>query len=118
MFLRCAILISVFSSTLAAGAAQQPYTFISADDLYDALAQESMILQGYTLGVADSFKHSGDLSACFTIPLRPDADQVIFTTFIEYWANAKERPASSVDAITEMMVARFPCEADPSAKSD
>ena len=118
MFLRCAILTSVLCSTLAVGAAQQPYTFISSDDLYEALTQESMILQGYTLGVADALKHSGDLSACFSIPLRPDADQIIYTTFIEYWENAKERPASSVDAITEMMVARFPCEADPSAKSD
>lgn len=104
------VLTSALSSSLVLAASPQSYTFISGDDLYDALAQESMVLQGYTLGVVDGLKHSTDPQNCFVIPLRPDADQVIYASFLDYWAEKNPRPTSSVEAITEMMRAHYPCD--------
>lgn len=95
----------------AAATAQSPeeYSFIRGADLYDALSQDSMLLQGYTLGVADALKHTDQSDNCFTIPERPDADQIIFSTFLDYWSARGDLPDSSIAAITEAMQANFPC---------
>ncbi len=72
---------------------------------------ENYSLQGYTLGVVDSLKHSTNPDDCFVIPLRPDADQVIYAGFLKFWRDNPERPASAVAAITLMMRSEFACEA-------
>ena len=94
--------------TTSASAANMTYTFISGQEVFDALSQESWVVQGYLLGVADALKHSEEPAQCFEIPLRPDADKVIQSAYLDYWST-KEIPASGVDAITLMMKANFPC---------
>ena len=85
------------------------YSFISGDDLYDALSQDSMLLQGYILGVTDSLKHSANSAECFTVPLQPDADLLIYSGYINYWSNRTPRPDNAVTAILQMMLNQFPC---------
>lgn len=85
------------------------YSFISGDDLYDALSQDSMLLQGYILGVTDSLKHSANSAECFSIPLQPDADLLIYSGYINYWSNRTPRPDNAVTAISQMMLNQFPC---------
>ena len=84
------------------------YTFISGSDIYEALSHESMVVQGYVLGVADALKHNKDSSHCFVIPMRPDADAVIYSTYLDYWHN-RQIPESGTEAITQMMLNNFPC---------
>lgn len=103
----------VFSLTamLVAGqvsADANDYTFISGSDIYEALSQESMVVQGYVLGVADALKHSPNSSECFEIPMRPDADSVIYSTYLEYWQK-RDIPDSGTEAITQVMLNNFPC---------
>jgi hypothetical protein len=105
-----ALLAAALLSVSAKAEMPENYSFISGDDLYDALSQESMVLQGYTLGVVDSLKHSTNPDDCFVIPLRPDADQVIYAGFLEFWRDNPERPASAVAAIALMMRSEFACE--------
>jgi hypothetical protein len=97
----------VFASQ-SASAKNTTYTFISGQEVFDALSQESWIVQGYLLGVTDALKHNENHKQCFEIPLRPDADKVIVSAFLDFWASA-ELPNSGVEAITTMMKARFPC---------
>ncbi|HSG04166.1 MAG TPA: hypothetical protein VLA39_10615 [Marinobacterium sp.] len=105
-----AALISVALSTAASADLPTPdYSFISGDDLYDALSQDSFVLQGYTLGVTDALKHSANPAECFTIPLQPDADQVIYSSYLAYWSERSVRPDNAVEAITEMMRSQFSC---------
>lgn len=82
------------------------YSFISGSDLYDALNQESSVLQGYILGVTDALKQT---SACFIVPLAPNADELIYATYIEYWQGRQDIPQNSLSAIVEAMNDRFPC---------
>ena len=84
------------------------YTFISGRDVYEALSQESMVVQGYVLGVADALKHNAESANCFVIPMRPDADAVIYSTYLEYWQN-RQIPESGTEAIINMMLNNFPC---------
>ena len=88
--------------------ASEEYNFLSGTDVHDALSQDSMIVQGYVLGVVDALKHQSE--GCFTLPYQADADRLIFQAYLEYWQE-QVPPASSVDAIVEMMRARFPCDA-------
>jgi len=106
-----ALLAGLLLSFAAKAEMPETYSFISGDDLYDALSQESMVLQGYTLGVVDALKHSSNPDECFVIPLRPDADQVIYASFLKFWRDEAKRPASAVAAITAMMQSEFSCEA-------
>lgn len=108
---RIATIIIALSLPLVAQAEQQAadYSFISGDDLYDALSQDSMVLQGYILGVTDALKHSNNPAECFTIPLRPDADQVIYSAYLNYWQEQSPRPTNATRAISEMMLNQFPC---------
>ena len=98
-----------FAMTTQAEQPQTAYSFISGDDLFDALSQDSMVLQGYMLGVTDALKHSSEPAECFTIPLRPDADQVIYASYLRYWKARSPRPNDATQAISEMMVHAFPC---------
>lgn len=104
-----AVIIGLVLSFSANAGVPEDYSFISGDDLYDALSQESMVLQGYTLGVVDAMKHSSNPDECFVIPLRPDADQVIYSSFLNFWKERENRPNSAVDAILLMMKSYFPC---------
>ena len=88
--------------------ASEDYNFLSGTDVHDALSQDSMIVQGYVLGVVDALKHQSE--GCFTLPYQADADRLIFKAYIEYWRE-QVPPASSVEAIVEMMRNRFPCDA-------
>ena len=88
--------------------ASEDYNFLSGTDVHDALSQDSMIVQGFVLGVVDALKHQSE--GCFTLPYQADADRLIFQAYLEYWQE-QVPPASSVDAIVEMMRARFPCDA-------
>ena len=94
--------------TPSASAEKTNYTFISGQEVFDALSQESWIVQGYLLGVTDALKHNEDPTQCFEIPLQPDADRVMQSAFLDYWAS-EEIPNSGVEAITTMMQAKFPC---------
>lgn len=107
-----AIFAGLVLSVASNAAVPENYSFISGDDLYDALSQESMVLQGYTLGVVDALKHSSNPEECFVIPLRPDADQVIYASFLNYWKDRENRPDSAVGAIELMMRSLFPCIAE------
>jgi len=102
-----AILLAVVI-TAPALADTENYTFISGSDVYEALSQESMVVQGYVLGVADALKHSAEPANCFVIPMSPDADAVIYSTYLEYWQN-RQIPDSGTAAIMDMMVNNFPC---------
>ncbi len=99
--------LSIFATPLAS-AKNIDYSFISGQEVFDALSQESWIVQGYLLGVTDALKHNEDPTLCFEIPLQPDADRVMQSAFLDYWAS-EEIPNSGVEAITTMMQAKFPC---------
>ena len=99
--------LSLFA-TPSASAKSINYSFISGQEVFEALSQESWIVQGYLLGVTDALKHNEDPTLCFEIPLQPDADRVMQSAFLDYWASA-EIPNSGVKAITTMMQAKFPC---------
>jgi hypothetical protein len=95
--------------TTAPALADTPnYTFISGSDVYEALSQESMVVQGYVLGVTDALKHSTEPGQCFVIPMSPDADAVIYSSYLDYWQN-REIPESGTEAIIDMMLKNFPC---------
>lgn len=102
--------LTMFALALLASRAiaSEDYNFLSGSDVHDALSQDSMIVQGYVLGVVDALKHQSE--GCFTLPYQADADRLIYQAYLEYWQE-QVPPASSVDAIVEMMRARFPCDA-------
>lgn len=104
MKLKMLALVFVASQAIAS----EDYNFLSGTDVHDALSQDSMIVQGYVLGVVDALKHQPE--GCFTLPYQADADRLIFQAYLEYWREQMP-PASSVDAIVEMMWTRFPCDA-------
>lgn len=88
--------------------AQDEYTFLSGQDVYDALVQDSMIVQGYVLGVVDALKDQPQ--GCFAVPYQADADQVIYAALMEQWSQTPPT-GNSIDAIVEVMRARFLCDA-------
>ena len=102
--------LTVFALAFVASRAiaSEDYNFLSGTDVHDALSQDSMIVQGYVLGVVDALKHQSE--GCFTLPYQADADRLIFQAYLEYWQE-QVPPASSVDSIVEMMRTRFPCDA-------
>ena len=104
MKLKMFALAFVASQTVAS----EDYNFLSGTDVHDALSQDSMIVQGYVLGVVDALKHQSE--GCFTLPYQADADRLIFKAYLEYW-QSQVPPASSIEAIVEMMRARFRCNA-------
>lgn len=100
------ILLSI-SFIGAATAKAQSYTFISGQDLFDALSQDSMMLKGYFLGVVDVLKGAEGVN-CFFVPLAADADKQMFETYLEYWKKNKI-PENAVEAITKAMSQSYPC---------
>ena len=86
------------------------YAFMSAQDLYDALSQQSEIALGYLLGIVDARKGSQTSGACFTVPWRADADIVLVETYLEYWPQVADFSMTAPDALIQMMQLRFPCK--------
>ena len=86
------------------------YAFMSAQDLYDALSQQSEIALGYLLGIVDARKGSQPSGGCFTVPWRADADIVLVETYLEYWPQVADFSMTAPDALIQMMQLRFPCK--------
>lgn len=105
------ILFSLLAVGARASDIQPDYSFISGADLRDALSQDSMVLKGYMLGVADALKHSADPEQCFVIPNAADADVQLQAAYIAYWGSAHTPPDDAVIAITQAFTAHFPCAA-------
>ena len=108
MMAKLTVMLLAVVMTATARADTQDYTFISGSDIYEALSQESMVVQGYVLGVADTLKHSPESAQCFVIPMRPDADTLIYAAYLDYWQN-RQIPESGTQAIADMMLENFPC---------
>ncbi len=88
------------------------YAFMSAQDLYDALSQQSQIALGYLLGIVDAEKGSENKSGCFTVPWRSDADVILVEAYLDYWPQVADFSMKAPDALIQMMQERFPCQAN------
>ena len=86
------------------------YAFMSAQDLYDALSQQSEIALGYLLGIVDARKGSQPTGGCFIVPWRADADVVLVEAYLEYWPQVADFSMTAPDALIQMMQERFPCQ--------
>ena len=86
------------------------YAFMSAQDLYDALSQQSQIALGYLLGIVAARKGSQPTGGCFTVPWRADADIVLVEAYLEYWPQVVDFSMAAPDALIQMMQLRFPCK--------
>ena len=104
-------LSSVGAAAELSATAPLDYSFISGSDLRDALSQDSMVLKGYMLGVADALKHSADPEQCFVIPNAADADVQLQAAYIAFWGSGHTPPDDAVTAITQAFTAHFPCAA-------
>ena len=85
------------------------YAFMSAQDLYDALSQESQIALGYLLGIVDAKKGPQSDGSCFTVPWQSDADEVLVRAYLEYWPDVADFSMKAPDALIQMMVNQFSC---------
>ena len=85
------------------------YAFMSAQDLYDALSQQSQIALGYLLGIVDARKGSQSDGGCFTVPWRSDADLVLVEAYLDYWPQVVDFSVKAPEALIQMMQERFPC---------
>ena len=85
------------------------YAFMSAQDLYDALSQESPVALGYLLGIIDARKGRQADGSCYTVPWQSDADEVLVSAFLEYWPNVADFSVKAPDALIEMMANQFSC---------
>jgi len=85
------------------------YAFMSAQDLYDALSQESQIALGYLLGIVDAKKGPQSDGSCFTVPWQSDADEVLVRAYLEYWPDVADLSMKAPDALIQMMVNQFSC---------
>ena len=83
---------------------------MSAQDLYDALSQQSEIALGYLLGIVDARKGSQPTGGCFIVPRRADADLVLVEAYLEYWPQVADFSMTAPDALIQMMQERFPCQ--------
>ena len=88
------------------------YAFMTAQDLYDALSQQSQIALGYLLGIVDARKGSQSEGGCFTVPWRSDADFVLVEAYLDYWPQVADFSMKAPDALVKMMQERFPCQAN------
>ena len=105
---------SVWLSALASAQAENHnnYAFMSAQDLYDALSQQSQIALGYLLGIVDARKGSQSEGECFTVPWRSDADFVLVEAYLDFWPQVADFSMKAPDALVQMMQERFPCQAN------
>ena len=85
------------------------YAFMSAQDLYDALSQESQVALGYLLGIVDAKKGPQPDGSCYTVPWQSDADEVLVSAYLEYWPAIADFSMKAPDALIRMMQKRFPC---------
>ena len=85
------------------------YAFMSAQDLYDALSQQSQVALGYLLGIIDARKGQRAEGGCFTVPWQSDADEVLVKAYLEYWPQVADFSMKAPDALVQMMTERFPC---------
>jgi hypothetical protein len=85
------------------------YAFMSAQDLYDALSQESQVALGYLLGIIDARKGRQPDGSCYTVPWQFDADKVLVSVYLEYWPDVADFSMEAPDALIRMMQKRFPC---------
>jgi hypothetical protein len=103
-------LVSGLSMSVRASETHDNYAFMSAQDLYDALSQQSQVALGYLLGIVDSRKGPQATGGCFTVPWQSDADEVIVAAYLDYWPQVADFAMKAPDALVEMMQARFPCQ--------
>ena len=85
------------------------YAFMSAQDLYDALSQQSQVALGYLLGIVDARKGQQAEGGCFTVPWQADADEVLVKAYLEYWPQVADFSRKAPDALVQMMTEHFPC---------
>ena len=103
-------LVSGLSMSVRASETHNNYAFMSAQDLYDALSQQSQVALGYLLGIVDARKGPQPNGDCFTVPWQSDADEVLVTAYLEYWPQFADFSKKAPDALTQMMRERFPCQ--------
>ena len=89
---------------------QDSYAFMSAQDLYDALSQQSQVALGYMLGIVDVKKGTQPDGSCFAVPWRPDADEVLVNAYLDYWPSVADFSVKAPEALTQMMTKKFPCD--------
>ena len=97
------------STSARASETHDNYAFMSAQDLYDALSQQSQVALGYLLGIVDARKGPQATGGCFTVPWQSDADEVIVAAYLEYWPQVADFSMKAPDALIQMMQERFPC---------
>jgi hypothetical protein len=103
-------LVSGLSMSVRASETHNNYAFMSAQDLYDALSQQSQVALGYLLGIVDARKGPQPNGDCFTVPWQSDADEVLVTAYLEYWPQVADFSKKAPDALTQMMRELFPCQ--------
>jgi hypothetical protein len=99
----------VGSMSAKASETHNNYAFMSAQDLYDALSQQSQVALGYMLGIVDARKGQQAEGRCFTVPWQSDADEVLVKAYLEYWPQVADFSTKAPDALVQMMTAQFPC---------
>ena len=108
----CFSLWALVPGSAKASETHENYAFMSAQDLYDALSQQSQVALGYLLGIIDAKKGPQAEGKCFTVPWQSDADEVLVTAYLDYWPQVVDFSMSAPDALIQMMEDRFPCQAN------
>jgi hypothetical protein len=103
------LLASSWSASTRADEIHDNYAFMSAQDLYDALSQESQVALGYLLGIVDGRKGRQADGSCYSVPWQSDADEVLVSAYLEYWPDVADFSTKAPDAVRSMMQQRFPC---------
>ena len=108
----CFSLWALVPGSARASETHENYAFMSAQDLYDALSQQSQVALGYLLGIVDARKGPQAEEKCFTVPWQSDADEVLVTAYLDYWPQVADFSMRAPDALIQMMEDRFPCQAN------
>ena len=108
----CFFLWALVPGSAKASETHENYAFMSAQDLYDALSQQSQVALGYLLGIVDAKKGPQAEGKCFTVPWQSDADEVLVTAYLDYWPQVVDFSMRAPDALIQMMEDRFPCQAN------
>ena len=108
----CFSLWALVPGSAKASETHENYAFMSAQDLYDALSQQSQVALGYLLGIVDAKKGPQAEGKCFTVPWQSDADEVLVTAYLDYWPQVVDFSMRAPEALIQMMEDRFPCQAN------
>ena len=108
----CFSLWALVPGSAKASETHENYAFMSAQDLYDALSQQSQVALGYLLGIVDARKGPQAEGKCFTVPWQSDADEVLVTAYLDYWPQVVDFSMRAPEALIQMMEDRFPCQAN------